>query len=561
MKQDHQVFGILVIYASEAWAFRQEEVRLLSLLAENVSFGIIAIRNRHERDQALALLKKSEARLQSAFDSAAVGMAITALDGCYLKVNRSLSEILGYSEAELLSKNFQEFTYPDDLSSDLGPWEQLVAGRLDSYRIEKRYRHKDGRIIWGHLTAGLVRDEQGSPGFGIRILDDITARKQAEGESQARAKELAHERDFAKKLIDNAPFGISYLNRDLVVAWVNPAKARILRTSAEAVIGRHVFDVFGPDSKSQIGPTLNKVLKTGQPQFKKSVPLLLIFEGKEQMTYWDFSYQPLFDENGKLDGILHLCIEVTDRIENERLQREQFETLRQADRYKDEFLSVISHELRTPLNAVMGFGSLLEDEAAGPLNPKQRDFVTKMLKGADRMLVLIDDLLDFARMQTGKFGISVVGTDYASLIEETLGSFQSSADAKKLRLESEVYVPMPVCVDRRRVQQVIANLIANALKFTPEGGWVRVKACVIDDQLVTEVSDNGIGIPSEDLKKIFEPFKQLDMGVTRRTGGVGLGLSISKAIIEAHKGTFEVESEIGKGSTFIFKLPIVFANP
>ncbi|MGE5706837.1 MAG: PAS domain-containing protein, partial [Bacteroidota bacterium] len=230
--------------------------------------------------------------------------------------------------------------------------------------------------------------------------------------------------------------------------------------------------------------------------------------------------------------------------------------LRRADRVKDEFLSVISHELRTPLNAVLGFGSFLQDELAGPLNEKQCEYVEKLLKGADRMLVLIDDLLDFTRMQSGKFGVTFAETDYPSLVAETVDSFQPNALERRIRLESEVRVSRPVCLDRRRIQQVIANLLANAVKFTPEGGVVRVTAWVEADRLITEVSDNGIGIAPEDLRKLFSPFKQLDMGLTRRAGGVGLGLSISKAIVEAHGGTIEARSEWGKGSTFRFLIPL-----
>ena len=179
-----------------------------------------------------------------------------------------------------------------------------------------------------------------------------------------------------------------------------------------------------------------------------------------------------------------------------------------------------------------------------------------IVKGAERTVSLVDDLLDYASMQAGKFGIAGEATDYPALLEETVSFLQPKAMKNKLRLETSVEVPMPVCLDRRRIQQVVANLVTNAIKFTPEEGWVRVKACVINNQLVTEVSDSGIGISSEDLPKLFLPFKQLDMGLTRRAAGVGLGLSISKALVEAHGGTIEAQSEVGKGSTFTFRLPI-----
>ncbi|HBN08457.1 MAG TPA: hypothetical protein DD435_07350 [Cyanobacteria bacterium UBA8530] len=229
--------------------------------------------------------------------------------------------------------------------------------------------------------------------------------------------------------------------------------------------------------------------------------------------------------------------------------------IRQAERLKDEFLSAVSHELRTPLNAVFGFGSLLQDGIAGQLNEKQSDFVSKLLLGADRMLVLIDDLLDYARMQAGKFSVSPALTDYPSLVEELVSSFQPDALAKRIEMKTSVEVAVLVCLDRRRIIQVIANLLSNAIKFTPNGGKVQLRAFLKDDRLVTEISDSGHGISEEDLPKLFAPFKQLDMGMTRRVGGVGLGLSISKAIIQAHGGTIEARSGPGKGSTFSYSIP------
>ncbi|HBN07850.1 MAG TPA: hypothetical protein DD435_04090 [Cyanobacteria bacterium UBA8530] len=172
------------------------------------------------------------------------------------------------------------------------------------------------------------------------------------------------------------------------------------------------------------------------------------------------------------------------------------------------------------------------------------------------MLVLVDDLLDFAGMQAGKFGVSPAETDYPAYVEETVASFLPTAGEKGILIESSVEVPMRVWLDHRRIQQVIANLLTNAIKFTQAGGQIRLRAFVEKNQLITEVSDNGIGISPEGLPKLFVPFKQLDMGLTRRARGVGLGLSISKAIVEAHRGSIEAQSEFGKGSTFTFRLPL-----
>ncbi|HEY9765229.1 MAG TPA: HAMP domain-containing sensor histidine kinase, partial [Chroococcales cyanobacterium] len=234
------------------------------------------------------------------------------------------------------------------------------------------------------------------------------------------------------------------------------------------------------------------------------------------------------------------------------------EGLKQADRLKDDFLSVISHELRTPLNGIMGFGSILLDELQGLLNPPQRRSVEKILMSTDRMLELVDSLLDFTRLRAGLFSIFPKKTPYPVLLQEAVVSMRPLARAKGIEIESEVFVPSEVSLDRQRIFQVLANLISNALKFTPRGGKVAVSAFVEENRLVTEVRDSGIGIDEEDLPRLFSPFQQLDTGLTRGVEGTGIGLSICKEILTLHGGFIEAESEgRDKGCTFRFVLPAV----
>ncbi|HEY9766199.1 MAG TPA: ATP-binding protein [Chroococcales cyanobacterium] len=243
--------------------------------------------------------------------------------------------------------------------------------------------------------------------------------------------------------------------------------------------------------------------------------------------------------------------------ESEERTRAQYDKLKELDRMKDDFLSVISHELRTPLNAIMGFGSILGDEVTGPLNAEQQECADKILSGSEKMLVLVNDLLDFACMQAGRFRIVPALTDYAELVQEAVASFKLLAKEKEILLEARTEVPENLFLDGHRIYQVIANLIVNSIKFTPKGGKIILSSRIEGDDLLTEVRDTGMGISPEDLPKLFAPFVQLDMSVTRKVGGVGLGLSISKAIVEAHAGTIWADSPgPGKGATIRFLLPI-----
>ncbi|MFN3429256.1 MAG: ATP-binding protein [Candidatus Sericytochromatia bacterium] len=235
------------------------------------------------------------------------------------------------------------------------------------------------------------------------------------------------------------------------------------------------------------------------------------------------------------------------------------EALRVADVYKDEFLGVMSHELRTPLNFIMGFASVMEDEISGPLNATQLVQIGKILQGAERMLLLVDDLLDIASIQAGRIDLQPEPTPYGALVDETLASLAALADERQVALEADVAVPATPCVDGPRVVQIITNLVGNAIKFTPAGGSIRVRAFAQDDVLVTEVEDTGCGIPAHDLERVFVKFQQVDMSATRAAGGTGLGLAITRALVEAHGGQIEVTSELGRGTTFRFALPVRWA--
>lgn len=232
----------------------------------------------------------------------------------------------------------------------------------------------------------------------------------------------------------------------------------------------------------------------------------------------------------------------------------------EGDRVKDEFLSVISHELRTPLNFIMGFASILEDELHGPLNPDQGRFVARILAGTDRMLTLVQDLLDVAAMQAGRFALLRAPAEPATLIAEVAGALRPIADGYGVAVVVGNAPSEAVPLDAARFVQVLTNLASNGLKFTPSGGKViidaRLTGAGVDRLLTVDVRDTGIGIAPADLPKLFGRFQQLNMSATREVGGTGLGLSIVKALVEAHGGTIAVVSELGKGSTFTIALPV-----
>jgi PAS domain S-box-containing protein len=361
--------------------------------------------------------------------------------------------------------------------------------------------------------------------------------------------------ELMASIVRNLPAGIAYLDADMVYRWLNPAYARVLRAEAHQLVGRYIFDAM-PRAESQLGPMLRGVLETGTPFYGFEFPFTDMRDGHTRTRYWDFSCVPIRDGDGAVTGLLVLDVDVSERAEKERRTQRELRELIELDRYKDEFLSVISHELRTPLNFIMGFASLLEDEAAGTLNDKQHEFVDKILNGADRMLILVNDLLDVAKIKAGRLDLSPVPTPYPPIIDEVVATMTPLALDRGITIETQLDVPQLPCIDAARLIQVLTNLVGNAIKFTSPQGRVTVRAYEQGGELITQISDTGVGIAEHDIPKLFERFRQLDMSATRQVGGTGLGLAISKALVEAHGGQIGVMSELGKGSTFWFTVPI-----
>ena len=404
-----------------------------------------------------------------------------------------------------------------------------------------------------------------------RLHDSLDARPDVPGadlravfeaEVRARTRELAKQKTFAESIIQNVPAGVAYLDKDLVFRVANPMYAAFLRLAPEAIVGRFLFDVV-PGGEGQIEALLRGVLATGKPYYATGFSFVYLGpDGQDRQTWWDFVYYPTSEAPGApVDGVLVLANEVSDRVEQdrerERLQRERIEALEQADRLKDQFLAILSHELRTPLNAIHGFGSILEDGVAGELSPDQAALAGKILASADHLLGLVDDLLDLSRVQAGRFQIARRPIDPAGPIREAIAAHLPAARQKRQALHDALPDGLPpVLADARRLAQVVANLVGNAVKYTPDGGTVTVRARTEGPMLRVEVVDDGIGIAADQHERVFQTFTQVDMTSTRPNGGVGLGLSIVKALVESHGGAVGVASAPGAGATFWFTLPL-----
>lgn len=499
-------------------------------------------------DQAL---QESERRFKSAFEYAAIGMALVGVDGRWLRVNQSVCDMLGYSCDELLALNFQGITYPEDLELDLSYVRAMIAGTLQTYQMEKRYVHKRGHLVWALLSVSMVKDQEGRLQYFISQIQDITKRKRAERALQE------SERRF--KAIFNQTFEFTgLLNPAGRLLEANETMLAAFGVRREDLVGRLLWDTPPWVSSPEAAEKARAAVEQARAGTFSRFEMELTWTERARMTL-DFSMKPIKDE---ADNVVMLIWEGRDISEFKVTLQElaqstaELEKAKELDRLKSSFVNSVSHELRTPLTSITGYAEFLEDEVGGPMTPVQHGFVQQIELGAKRLENLLNDLLDFARMEAGTFKLDVKPDDVGATVAAVVESLRPQINEARLSLELSVpEKPLTIPMDSQRIGQVIINLLNNAVKFTDPGGKVWVKVCQEGGQVRCEVGDTGAGIAAKDLPKLFRRFSQLENGV-RKGKGTGLGLSISKALIEAHGGEIGLESELGKGSTLWFTLPL-----
>lgn len=324
------------------------------------------------------------------------------------------------------------------------------------------------------------------------------------------------------------------------VILMNSAAERILEARAETALGQDVRNFFAaaePEGRQRAIEAVNAMLKAGHPP--QVVQTQLEIGGRIIST----NIAPVLTEQGELLGLVTVLRDITREVE--------------ADRAKSEFVSTVSHELRTPMTSIKGYTDLLVMGAVGELNETQQRFLKIIQENANRLTSLINDLLDISRIETGRIELNMTPVDLGELIRSVAASMAGQAAQHGLTLEVHVDEDLPLTMaDKDRLTQVLVNLVGNAILYTDAGGRVDIRARPVESAVVVEVADTGIGIPKEDLGKIFDRFYRGESERVQQCQGTGLGLAIVKSFVEMHGGRIWVESEPGRGSTFTFTLPV-----
>jgi signal transduction histidine kinase len=254
-----------------------------------------------------------------------------------------------------------------------------------------------------------------------------------------------------------------------------------------------------------------------------------------------------------LEFLRKYAAQATVQVHNSQL----YERTKVLDRLKSDFVAVVSHEIRTPLTSVKGALELLSDGRYFKNTDQQVKLLSIAHANAERLLLLINDILDFSKLESATLSLSMERQRLEPVLEQATMNLRTLLEERRIRLDLDLVEDLPeAMLDAHRIAQVVTNLLSNAIKFSPVGGEVRIAVAASDETLRVSVSDKGEGIAPENQAKLFQKFQQLDSGSTRKAGGTGLGLVISKAIVEQHGGRIGVESRLGEGSTFWFTLPV-----
>jgi PAS domain S-box-containing protein len=516
-------------------------------------------------DDALAAareeLRDSEIKYQSIASHipGAVYRTSSGPDGRELFLGEQIEGICGYSAKELMAGPIRcmDVIHPDDREMVNAATAAAIAAR-GPYVVDYRIIHRDGSIRWLQDKGQAVFGEDGQPLFLDGVVFDVTERKKFETELAVTAADLATSESRFRTLVANIP-GVVYrclIDADWTDIYVSDYSETLTGYPASDFIDKRVrsyASVTHPDDVGMIEKMVAHAIEQRRPL---ELDYRILHRNGEVRWVREYA-QAVFDAAGRpayLDGII---FDITERKAFEAALSQAKEQAESASHAKSEFLAVMSHELRTPLNAIIGFSEIVLRETFGPItNNRYREYVDDIRSSGAHLLALINDILDLSKAEAGQIELVEEPVEVAAVVEACAAMLSPRAQQAGVRIVTEVADGLP-CLrgDERKMRQALLNLMTNGIKFTPPDGQVSVKARMAGDGLEIEVSDTGIGIAKDDIAKALSPFGQIDSALSRRHAGTGLGLPLTKRLIEAHGAKFSLVSDFGAGTIITMEFP------
>ena len=538
--QTGRVIGIKRPEGAVTWL--SVNTAFLRRIDETDYYGLVStISDITAQHDAEARLKESEARFRRTFELAGSGMAHIGMDRRFIRVNRRLCEILGYSEPELLQLTGRQISHPDDLDIINEQRPRLYAGEVDRVEVEKRYVRKDGSIVWVQFHMTVERDAKGAPLYEIAVYDDITA--QLDTQLRLRESEARFRQTF-----ELAGSGICHV-KDGRFIRVNKSLCDILGYPEQALLGKPVKELSHPEDRDLTDADRARI-RTGEIESARFEKRYLRADGR--VVWCRIAITLVRDVFGVPQYEVAIFDDITERKKAEAALREAHEELKRSNSELEQFAYVASHDLQEPLRMVASYTQLLARRYEARLDGDAREFMAYVVDGAARMKQLIEDLLAYSRVGTKGAGFAPVPSEAA--LQRALYNLRTAIEEASAVVTHD---PMPtVPADEVQLGQLFQNLIGNALKFrSPSVPRIHVAVKDLGAEFEFEVRDNGIGIEPQYYERIFMVFQRLHN--KGEYPGTGIGLAICKKVVERHGGRIRVESRPGQGSSFYFTLPRV----
>ncbi len=497
------------------------------------------------------LAEEARFRLAALVESSEDAIVSKTLEGVISTWNKSAERMFGYEAAEVIGKPVSILIPKERLEEEPAILEKIKHGiKVESYETVRRC--KDGRLLDVSLTVSPIKDAGGVIIGASKILRDITQRKRDQ-------KALLESEQRFRIAADTAPFMLGFAGPDRMFRYVNKFWTDFVGQRVEEQLAMGWCQNVHPDD-------METCLKCYHAAFDSRKP----FETEYRVGHQTGGYRWIsvrgvarYGPAGQFEGYIIGCTDIHDRKmasqEREQLLEAERSARAEAERLnvmKDEFLATLSHELRTPLSAILGWSQLLMTGKLGPEGAMQG--LETINRNARAQSQLIEDLLDMSRIVSGKVRVETQKIGLEGVVQAAVSAAQPSAQAKGVDLKTELDADAGmVWGDAERLQQVMWNLVSNAVKFTPRGGSIQVKLRRVGSDVELTVSDTGMGISAGFLPYVFDRFRQGDSSSTRKHGGLGLGLSIVKHMVELHGGMIRASSDgEGKGATFTVRLPM-----
>ena len=475
-----------------------------------------------KRSEAEAALRVSEANLSQIISTSPNGILVVGRDGVTKFVNPAAEGLFGRKAKELLGQLFGLPLIKDETT------EIDIVHRGEESRTAEMWVVD---TVWGGQSAYLV------------LLQDVTERMRAK-------QQIVHAAREWRTTFDSITDMISIHDRNFRITRVNRALANALRREPKELIGKTCYQLFHNAEQPCSGCPHIRTLETKDPA------TLELFEPRLGI-HLGIATSPILDDDGEVISSVHIATDITERKLAEQHLEEANQRLTEYNQLKDDFISTASHELRTPLSVIMGAVRLVLDEIPGKIVEEQREVLCMARDNVQRLSKIVNSLLSISKIESGKLELQTSLIDICELIKGIVSDYEPLAQEKNIRLDHEVPEHnLNICLDPDKIHEVLTNLISNSLKFTPEGGWIKVTCGSQDNHVLLTVQDSGVGVAEEDIPKLFDKFTQFGRKAGPGEKGTGLGLAIAKKLVEMHGGTIDVKSEVNKGTTFAISIPM-----